>query len=140
MSLASKPVTDTQVQAILDARYARLAQIGANSGVAPLDSSGKVPLANMPATGGAVASVAGRTGAVVVTTADLADFANAVLARVQALGILASVREVSGTYPNRPATTAPVVFIGPDAPSAGGLTSGGTAAAVNGLDLWFRTP
>lgn len=48
--------------------------------------------------------------------------------------------EVSGAYPNRPATTGPVVWRGPDAPGSGGTTAGGTANAVSNLDEWHRTP
>ena len=48
------------------------------------------------------------------------------------------VRESSGTYPSRPAYTGAVWWMGPDQPTGGGTTAGGTGA-VNGLDVWFKT-
>ncbi len=45
---------------------------GAIGGYAGLDSTGKVPLAQLPSTFGAVSSVAGRTGAVTLSVADVA--------------------------------------------------------------------
>lgn len=47
------------------------------------------------------------------------------------------VMESGGTYPNRPATTSVVVFIGSDQPANTGTTAGGTPAAVPGLDRWW---
>ncbi|MFE9258621.1 phage tail protein [Streptomyces sp. NPDC006879] len=44
---------------------------GAAGGVATLGADGKVPVAQLPAAGGAVASVNGMTGAVVLTAADV---------------------------------------------------------------------
>ncbi|MER7485264.1 phage tail protein [Streptomyces sp. NPDC126497] len=44
---------------------------GVPSGVAQLGTDGKVPLSQLPALGGQVASVNGRTGEVVITAADL---------------------------------------------------------------------
>ncbi|MFF7234393.1 hypothetical protein [Streptomyces sioyaensis] len=44
---------------------------GAPNGVAQLDGTGKVPAAQLPATGGAVASVNGYTGTVVLAAADV---------------------------------------------------------------------
>ncbi|MFE1378675.1 hypothetical protein ACFW6S_06995 [Streptomyces sp. NPDC058740] len=44
---------------------------GAANGVAQLDASGKVPAAQLPASGGAVASVNGKTGAVVLVAMDV---------------------------------------------------------------------
>lgn len=55
------------------------------------------------------------------------------------VGAIGYCIEVSGAYPNRPASTAPVIFMGPDQPATGGTTAGGTPAAVNGLDKWFVT-
>lgn len=45
--------------------------------------------------------------------------------------------EVSGSYPGRPATAAPVVFIGVDQPTGGGTTAGG-AGSVDNYDFWFQ--
>lgn len=42
----------------------------------------------------------------------------------------------SGTYPNRPASTAQVTFQGVVAPGGGGTVSGGTPLMVNTLDVW----
>ncbi|MEU8519784.1 phage tail protein [Streptomyces sp. NBC_01216] len=47
------------------------AAAGAAGGVATLGADGKVPAAQLPAAGGAVASVNGQTGTVVLTAADL---------------------------------------------------------------------
>ncbi|MFI0737880.1 phage tail protein [Streptomyces sp. NPDC021100] len=44
---------------------------GAANGIAQLDATGKVPAAQLPASGGAVASVNGKTGAVVLTATDV---------------------------------------------------------------------
>ncbi|MEU3917126.1 collagen-like protein [Streptomyces sp. NPDC029004] len=44
---------------------------GAPNGLAQLDATGKVPAAQLPAGGGAVTSVNGRTGVVVLTAADV---------------------------------------------------------------------
>lgn len=44
---------------------------GATNGVATLDADGKVPSAQLPTTGGAVASVNGKTGTVVLTASDV---------------------------------------------------------------------
>lgn len=48
------------------------------------------------------------------------------------------VREASGVYPNRPAGTTPVFFMGPDVPDGDGTTGGG-AGAVNLVDFWIQT-
>jgi hypothetical protein len=74
---ASTYATPAQVataQAAAQSASVPIAQKAANSGVASLDSSGQVPLnqlGNVPAGGGAVTSVAGRTGAVVLTSDDI---------------------------------------------------------------------
>ena len=47
------------------------------------------------------------------------------------------VIEVGGSYPNRPAFSGVVVFIGADQPANTGTTAGGTPAAVPGLDRWW---
>lgn len=54
------------------------------------------------------------------------------------VGAIGYCIESGGTYPARPASTAPVLFLGADAPSSGGSTAGGSGA-VNGLDIWFKT-
>lgn len=51
--------------------YVATSQVGAASGVASLDSGGKVPASQLPATSGAVSSVASRTGDVVLTKSDV---------------------------------------------------------------------
>jgi lysophospholipase L1-like esterase len=52
------------------------------------------------------------------------------------------LKEVSGAYPNRPNYPGPVEWQGPDAPAirTDGVTTGGTAQAVQGLDSWSITP
>lgn len=58
----------------LSATYVNVSQKGANSGVAPLNSSGKVPLINLPdefSGGDTVTSVNGDIGDVVLTAADV---------------------------------------------------------------------
>lgn len=47
------------------------AELGQPGGVAPLDDDGLVPAENLPASGGAVASVNGQTGAVVLDAGDV---------------------------------------------------------------------
>lgn len=79
------------------------------------------------------------TADVTVQAADLSDLSAAILAQVQSLGMFTSVKEAGSVYPNRPSSTAPVVFIGADAPATGGSTAGGTNKAVSGLDFWFKT-
>lgn len=54
------------------------------------------------------------------------------------VGAIGYCIEASGTYPGRPASTAPILFMGADQPASGGTTAGG-AGAVNGLDIWFKT-
>lgn len=60
-------------QTTADSRYVQSSSIGQNSGVAPLDSSGKVPSANLPTSSGTVTSVAGKTGAVTLAEGDIAN-------------------------------------------------------------------
>lgn len=48
------------------------------------------------------------------------------------------VIEASGAYPNRPAYLGKVKWYGADQPAGGGTTAGGTAQAVDGLDVWAR--
>jgi hemolysin activation/secretion protein len=165
---ASKPVTDAQVQTALDGRYVRQAQINTANGVAPLDPSGKVPAANLPASTSPVTSVAGRTGAVALAAGDISGLAAAAAAAapvqsvagkvggvtlvaadvggltaaitnaLAALGVPITVVESGGVYPNRPAYTGPVRWKGIDQPANGGTTAGGTAKAVANLDEWYR--
>ncbi len=42
----------------------------------------------------------------------------------------------SGTYPNRPSSTASYTWRGAIAPNGGGTINGGTPLMVNGLDFW----
>ncbi len=103
----------------------------------------------------AVSSVAGRTGAVVLTAADVSgvvtttqiNAASGVAgldnnARVAIANLPISipivVSESSGAYPARPVFAGAVWWKGPDQPAGGGTTGGG-AGAVNGLDVWFKT-
>lgn len=74
-----------------------------------------------------------------VLASDLSDLTAQILIQIQALGVFTSVKESGSVYPNRPATTAPVVFIGADTPTSGGSTAGGNNKAVNGLDFWWKT-
>lgn len=57
--------------------YVLAANVGVANGVASLDATGKVPVAQLPATTGAVSSVNGLTGAVVLTAASLSALATA---------------------------------------------------------------
>lgn len=59
--------------------YVLASVVGAPNGVASLGSDGKVPAAQLPASqgGSAVSSVAGRTGAVVLSTADVSGLGSA---------------------------------------------------------------
>lgn len=96
--------------------------------------------------GGAVASVNGQTGTVVLDADDIDDGTSYVVmttAERAALTALANapyvVRHSGGTDPDRPATTRPVIWVVPDGnrPATSGTTAGGDYAAVDGLDfLW----
>lgn len=112
------------------------------------DSSGAAAAAQSAAIAASVPTsrtVAGHalTGNVVVSASDITTGALGlaqILAALESVGIPMVVTEVSGSYPNRPATTGKVFWFGADQPAAGGTTAGGTAAAVDGLDVYFRTP
>lgn len=69
--------------------------VGAASGVASLDSGGHLPTAQLPTTG-IVTSVASRSGAVTLTTADLTDFASAVSTPLAARVLTSSVGAANG--------------------------------------------
>lgn len=66
---ANKPIS-TAAQSALDLKV-NLAAVGQPNGVASLDATGKVPSSQLPTGGGAVTSVAGRAGDVVLTKADV---------------------------------------------------------------------
>jgi len=76
---ASAVYTKGQVDTALSAKadttalsnYVATSQKGAANGVATLDATGKVPSGQLPASGGAVTSVATRTGDVVLTKSDV---------------------------------------------------------------------
>ncbi|MGW1770631.1 hypothetical protein [Streptomyces sp. NPDC002104] len=63
---------------------------GTAGGVAQLDAGGKVPAAQLPATGGAVASVNGQTGAVVLAAADVGAATTSHTHTATAVGALAT--------------------------------------------------
>ncbi|WP_405679321.1 hypothetical protein OG859_18705 [Streptomyces sp. NBC_00048] len=87
---------------------------GAPSGVATLGTDGKVPAAQLPTTGGggAVDSVNGKTGAVVLAAADVGALdqaaADARYAQTSAAVLLAGTQTISGgkTFSSIPSTTA----------------------------------
>lgn len=135
------PVTDltAAVQTSLSKADAAIptSQKGTANGVASLDSGGLVPTAQLPAA--PVTSVNSQTGAVVLAAADVgADVtgaANAALA-----GAPAFIRYNTGnsSYAARATVTSDtnrtVIWIGPTAPSIG------NSGAVNGVDVWWKTP
>ena len=150
-----------------DLRYAQLG--GISDGTTPTGSelriffeekidrtsaiAGQVPVLQSDGTlefgdgsgGGAVSSVNGATGAVVLDADDIADgttkvtMTTAERAALTDLGNAPYIVRHTGTDPNRPATTRPVIWLVPDAnrPATNGTTAGGSYAAVNDLDiLW----
>lgn len=74
-SVYTKAEVDTALGAKADTStlsgYIDTAQKGAANGVATLDSGGKVPSSQLPAAGGAVTSVASKTGDVTLTKSDV---------------------------------------------------------------------
>ena len=57
-------------------------KVGTANGVASLDGTGKVPTSQLPASSGAVTSVAGRTGAVTLTESDVANLSSDLTSKV----------------------------------------------------------
>lgn len=118
---------------------------GASTGQVPvLQSDGSLKFATGSG-GGAVASVNGATGAVVLTADNIADGSTSVtmtaaertaLALFNSSGIVVVVHS-GGADPARPATTARVLWITPDGnrPATNGTTAGGSYAAVDNFDL-----
>lgn len=74
----------------LSASYLAVSLRGANNGVAALDSGGKVPTSQLPASGGAVSSVNGQVGVVVLAAADVGAIATTARGAVNGVASLDS--------------------------------------------------
>ena len=70
-------------QSTADSRYVASSSVGQSSGVAPLDSNGLVPSANLPATSNAVTSVAGKTGDVTLSESDISGLSADLTAKLE---------------------------------------------------------
>ncbi|MFE5734250.1 phage tail protein [Streptomyces sp. NPDC056528] len=94
-SVNGRTVPDVTLTAA-DLSAVAAATVGAAGGVAALGPDGKVPLAQLPAIGGAVSSVNGKTGAVSLAAADLGALTQAA-GDIRYLGIdAAPVKSVNG--------------------------------------------
>lgn len=144
-SVTSADITDATAtgRAVLTAASTSAARtaIGAGTSSLAIGTTSTTALAGNTAIVPPTRQVNGHalSGDVTLVSADIADLNSTIASQVGSLQGLLVNREVSGTYPNRPATTSPVVFVGPDVPTSGGSTSGGNNKAVNGLDFHWKT-
>lgn len=144
-SVASTDITDAttigrQVLTASSQANARTA-IGAGTSSLAIGTTSTTALAGNTAYTPSTRTVNGKALSTDITlvSADISDLNAAIGAQVGSLSGLLSIRESGSVYPNRPATTGPVIFIGADAPATGGSTAGGNNKAVNNLDFWWKT-